>query len=60
MKFRLKGRRFHTIEDIHAESQEVLDTVTLEDFQGCMESWKTLWDCCIRAKGYYIEGEGGN
>ncbi|KDR17950.1 hypothetical protein L798_08168 [Zootermopsis nevadensis] len=43
MKFRLKGRRFDTIEEIQAESQEVLKTLTLEDFEGCMESWgKTL------------------
>jgi hypothetical protein len=40
MKLRLKGRRFDTIEEIQAESQEVLNTLTLENFQGCMESWK--------------------
>jgi hypothetical protein len=36
----LKGRRFDTIEKLQAESQEVLNTLTLENFQGCMESWK--------------------
>jgi hypothetical protein len=44
MKLRLKGRRFDTIEGIQAESQEVLNTLTLENFQGCMESWKKCWD----------------
>jgi hypothetical protein len=34
-------RHFDTIEEIQAESQEVLKTLTLKDFQGCMESWKT-------------------
>jgi hypothetical protein len=29
MKLRLKGRRFDTIEEIQAESQEVLNTLTL-------------------------------
>jgi hypothetical protein len=37
MKLRLKGRRFDTIEEIQAESQEVLNTLTLKNFQGCME-----------------------
>jgi hypothetical protein len=37
IKFRLKCRRFDTIEEIQAESQELLKTLTLEDFQGCMD-----------------------
>jgi transposase len=39
MKLRLKGRRLDTIE-IRAESQEVIDILTFENFQGCMKSWK--------------------
>jgi hypothetical protein len=46
--------------EIQAESQEVLKTLTLEDFQGCMESWKKFWDCCIHAQGDYFKGDGGN
>jgi hypothetical protein len=30
---KLKGHRFDTIEEIEAESQRVLDTVTEKDFQ---------------------------
>jgi hypothetical protein len=56
----LKGRRFDTIEEIQAELQEVLKTLTLEDFQGCMESWKNRWDHCIHAQGDYFEGDSGN
>jgi hypothetical protein len=33
MKFKLKGRRFDTIEEIQAESQRVLDTLIEKDFQ---------------------------
>jgi hypothetical protein len=33
MKFKLRGRRFDTIEEIQAESQRVLDTLTEKDFQ---------------------------
>jgi hypothetical protein len=59
MKFRLKGRRFDAVE-IQAESQEVLKTLTLEDFQGCIESWKNRWDRCMHAQGDYFEGDSGN
>jgi len=60
MKLRLEGRRFDTTEEIHAESQEVIDTLTFENFQGCMKSWETCWDRCIHAQGNYFEGDGGN
>jgi len=36
MKLRLKGRRFDTTEDIHAETQEVIDTLTFENFHEIM------------------------
>jgi hypothetical protein len=50
MKLRLKRRRFDTIEEIHAESQEVIDTLTFENFQVCKKSWETRWDRCIHAQ----------
>ena len=59
MKLRLKGRRFDTTEEIHAESQEVIDTLTFENFQGWMKSWETRWDRCIHAQGDYFEGNSG-
>jgi hypothetical protein len=59
MKLRLEGRRFDTIEEIQAESQEVLNALTLENFHGCMESWIKRWDRCIHAQGDYFEGDGG-
>jgi hypothetical protein len=33
MKLQLKGRCFDTTEEIHAELQEVIDTLTFENFQ---------------------------
>jgi hypothetical protein len=60
MKLRLQWRRFDTTEEIHAETREVIDTLTFEDFQGCMNSWETRWDRCIHAQGDYFEGDGGN
>ena len=44
---------------IHAETQEVIDTLTFENFQGWMKSWETRWDGCIHAQGDYFEGDGG-
>ena len=60
MQFRLKGRRFDATEEIHAESKEVIDTLTFENFQGCMKSWEKRWCHWIDAKGDYFEGDGGN
>ena len=51
MKLRLKVRSFDTTEEIHAETLEVIDTLTFENFQGCMKSWETRWDHCIHAQG---------
>jgi hypothetical protein len=56
----MKGGRFATTEEIHAESQEGIDTLTFEKFQGCMKSWETRWDRCIHAQGDYFEGDGRN
>jgi len=47
-------------EETHAEMQEVIDTLTFENFQGCRDaSRETCWDRCIHAQGEYFE-EGGN
>jgi hypothetical protein len=37
IKLKLKGRRFDTTEEIQAESQRVLDSVTEKDFQEAFE-----------------------
>jgi hypothetical protein len=56
----LKERRFDTTEEIRAESQEVIDTLSFENFQGCIKSWKTRRDRSIHAQGDNFEGDGGN
>jgi len=40
MKFKPKGRRFDTIEDIQAEKQNVLDTLTEKNFQDAFQKWR--------------------
>jgi len=60
MKLRLKGRRFVSIEEIQAKSQQVLNTPTPADFNECFQKWQNLWDRFIQAQGDYFEGDGGN
>jgi hypothetical protein len=56
---KLKGRRFDTIEEIQAESQRVLDTLTEKDFQEAFQNWRIWWDRCLHEGGSYLEGDGG-
>jgi hypothetical protein len=51
--------RFDTIEEIQAESQRVLDTLTEKDFQEAFLKWRRRWDRCLYAEGNYFEGDGG-
>jgi hypothetical protein len=37
MKLKLEGHRFDTTEEVQAESQRVLDTLTAKDFQEAFE-----------------------
>jgi hypothetical protein len=60
MKLRLKGRCFVPTEDIQAESQQVLNSLTPEDFNECFQKWQNCWNHCIQAQGDYFEGDGGN
>jgi len=47
-------------EEIHAETQEVINTLTFDNFQRCMKSWETWWDHCIHARGDYFEEDSVN
>jgi hypothetical protein len=58
IKLKLKGRRFDTIEEIQAESQRVLDTLTEKDFQEAFQKLR-WWNRSLHAGGNYFEGDGG-
>ncbi|GFG30971.1 hypothetical protein Cfor_07961 [Coptotermes formosanus] len=47
MKLKLKGRHFDITEEIQTKRQDVVKTLTLNDFQQCFLSWKCRWDRCI-------------
>jgi hypothetical protein len=59
IKLKLKGRRFDTIEEVHVESQRVLDTLTEKDNQDSFQKWRSRWDRCLHAGGNYFERDGG-
>jgi hypothetical protein len=52
----LKGWRFISIE---AKSQQVLNTLTLAEFNECFQKWQNCWNP-IQAQSDYFEGDGGN
>ena len=59
IKFKMKGRRFDTIEEIQAESQRVPGTLTENGFQEAFQKWRRWWDRCLHAGGNYFEVDGG-
>jgi hypothetical protein len=48
-----------SIEEIQTKLQNVMKTLTRNDFQKCFQSWKSRWNLCINAKVDYYEGGGG-
>jgi len=60
MKLWLKGRHFASIEEVQAESQQILNMLMPVDFNECFQKWQNRWDRCIQAQGDYFEGDGGN
>jgi len=40
MKLRVKGQHFVSIEEIQAQSQQVLNTLTPADFNDCFQKWQ--------------------
>jgi hypothetical protein len=58
MILKLRGRRFVTIEEIQAESQRVLDTLTEKNFQEAFQKLRRRWNRCLHAGGNYFEGVG--
>jgi hypothetical protein len=40
LKIKLKGRHFYTIMVTEAESQEMLNTITEDDFQDAFKNWQ--------------------
>ena len=54
MKLRLKGRRFASIEEVQAESQQILNMLMPADFNEGFQKWQNRWDRSIQAQGDYF------
>jgi hypothetical protein len=59
LKMKLKGRRFHELEEIQAELQSVLNTLQENDLQECLKNLQRHWDRCHASEGDYFEGNAG-
>jgi hypothetical protein len=46
---KLKGCQCDTTEEIHAESQRVLDTLTEKDFREAFRKWRRRWNRFLHA-----------
>jgi hypothetical protein len=53
MKLKLIGHRFHTNEEIQAELQTVLDTLTEKGFQEAFQK-RRRWNQCLHVGGILI------
>lgn len=57
MKIQLKGHHFNTFVEIQSELQNVLDSLTENNFQGGFQKWQERRDKYIAADGDYFEGD---
>jgi hypothetical protein len=60
MKLWLKGWCFISLEEIQAESQQVLNTLMPADFSECFQKGQNGWDRYIQAQGDFFDSDGGN
>jgi hypothetical protein len=51
MKKVLKGKRFADVKQVKTKTTETLKGITLQEFQDCIEKWKTRLDRCIASNG---------
>ncbi|UYV83394.1 hypothetical protein LAZ67_23000867 [Cordylochernes scorpioides] len=60
LKKKLKGRKFHSIEEIKVESKKAMKAIPKTDYKRCFADWKKRWLQCIAANGDYFEGDNLN
>ena len=57
MKKVLKRKRFADVEEVKKKTTEELRGIILQEFQDCLEKWKTRLDRCFASNGQYFEGD---
>ena len=54
---KLRGCRYETIEEMKEAVTKVIDTLTLEDFDGSFQKLLERYNKCIAARGDYFKGD---
>ncbi|KAJ8950203.1 hypothetical protein NQ318_003194 [Aromia moschata] len=57
IKSALKRTRFESMEEVKRKSAELLNALTKEDFQHCLDQWEKRMERCVARGREYIEGE---
>ena len=57
MKCQMKGKRFADVSEVKKKMLEVLNNISMEEFQKCFQQWEKHWHKCIKSKGEYFEGD---
>jgi len=57
MKCQMKGKRFADVGEVKKKTLEVLNNISIEEFQKCFQQWEKRWYMCIESKGDYFEGD---
>jgi histone-lysine N-methyltransferase SETMAR len=57
IKKNFKGHHFGTLTNVQTAATQALNTLTVEDFQGCYEEWKNRCKRCVHSQGSYFEGD---
>jgi len=53
----MKGKRFADVGEVKKKTLEVLNNISIEEFQKCFQQWEKRWYMCIESKGDYFEGD---
>jgi len=56
-KRQMKGKHFADVSKVKQKTLEVLNNISIEEFQKCFQQWDKHWYKCIESKGEYFEGD---
>ena len=56
MKGQMKGKHFADVSKVKKKTLEVLNNISTEEFQKCLQQWEKRYKC-IESKGEYFEGD---
>ena len=57
MKCQMKGKCFADVSEVKKKTLEVLNNISIEEFQKRFQQWEKRWYKCTESKGEYFEGD---